>query len=273
MAKFGWFIIIALLIGGCASAPATQSPESLRVLQCTEGWSCVSGPEDTPLPSSTDGGRAQTGSSSQPGASPAPAAGQVLVHAIQGKVAVQETPGGNYVPAQTGVIIPVGASIQTDGSGRARLTIQPRGTAINIGRNSSLAVKSLSSNGSSKLEIHVTLDAGKIWILPRGDQVAVKTEIGTASADGSPFGADYDPNAKNLAASCLEGICSLKNDEGEVILTSGMMATISNGHLPYSAEQMSGDILQEWANENPDLKDYFGSNFPGWIPDPNSPGG
>lgn len=150
--------------------------------------------------------------------------------------------------------------------------IRPEGTVINVGRNSSLVLKGFSSNADGKSEIHVTLDAGRIWILPRGDRLAIKTEIGTASADDSPLGVSFDPNAANLAASCLEGICSLKNDEGEVILTSGMMATISNGHLPYSSEQMNGDILQEWANENPDLKDYFGSGMPGWLPSPDSSG-
>ena len=271
MAKCGWLIIVALLIGGCASQPnTTQSPESLRVLQCTEGWSCVSGPEDTPLPSSTDGRRAQTNPSLPPITSPATAAQQILVSDMQGNVSIQETPNGNCVPAQLGMMIPPGVLIQTDSSSRTSLIIQPDGTTINLGHNSSLSIKSLSSNADGKSELHVTLDTGKIWILPRGGQVIIKTEIGTASSDGSPFGISYDPIAANLGASCLEGICSLKNDEGEVILTSGMMATISDGHLPYSSEQMNGDVLQDWVNENPNLKDYFGSKMPGWLPSPNS---
>lgn len=269
MAKFGLLVIVAFLIGGCASQPAaTQSSESVRVLRCTEGWGCVSGPEDTPLPALTDNGRAQTDPSSQLTASPASAARQIFVSNIQGSVMVQETPNGNYVPAQSGMMIPFGTSIQTDGSGRVRLTIQPEGAAINIGHNSSFAIKSLSSSADDKPETHIILDAGKIWILPRGGQIAIKTEIGTASSDGSPLGVTYDPSALNLEASCLEGICSLKNDEGKVILTSGMMATINEGHLPYSSQQMSGDVLQEWADENPNLKDYFGGKIPGWLPNP-----
>jgi hypothetical protein len=170
-------------------------------------------------------------------------------------------------------MIPLGASVQTDSSGRAHLIIQPEGTSINIGHNSSFSVKSLSSSSEGRPEIHITLDKGKIWILPRGGQVAIKTDVGTASSNGSPLGANYDPSISNLEASCLEGICSLKNEEGEVILTPGMMATIKAGYLPYSSEQMSGDVLQEWADENPDLKDYFGGNLPGWLPSQDSSGG
>ena len=189
MAKFGWLIIIAFLIGGCAGRPnTTQSPESLRILQCTEGWSCISGPEDTPLPSSTDSGRAQTDPSSQPTISPAAAAQQIIISNVQGNVAIQETPNGNYVPAQSGMMIPLGILIQTDNSSRTSLTVRPGGTAINVGHNSSLVIKMFSTSADGKLETRVTLDTGKIWILPRGGQVVIKTEIGTTSSDGSPFG-------------------------------------------------------------------------------------
>ncbi len=184
---------------------------------------------------------------------------------------MRETLDGNFVSAQSGMLVPAGASIQTNASSRARLTIRPEGTAINIGQNSSLIIKSLLPSGRQS-DLRITLNAGKIWVLPRGGQIAVKTEIGTASSNGSPLGVRYDSDSANLEASCLEGLCSLKNDQGEIILTSGMMAVISGGNLPYSSEQMNGDMLQEWVDENSNLTEYFGGKVPGWLPSPDVSG-
>ncbi len=168
-------------------------------------------------------------------------------------------------PAQAGEQLEVGTQIQTGANGHLSFMLQPEGSIVHLGPNSIATLKNLSSDARGQADVRILLDSGRIWVLPKGGQLLIKTSLGMSSTTGSPMGVNYDPEPAYLQSSCLEGLCSLKNDEGEIILTSGMMATILDGHLPYSSEQMNGEVLQEWVNENPDLESYFGGKLPGWL--------
>jgi len=267
-----WILIAAALSGGCGLQPAKNpTPQSLEVLECIEGWGCVRDAANTPPPGPTGTGQRPTSLPSHPKIS----AGTVRPRQaswtqLQGDVRVQNTPDGAYLPAQAGAAIPVGSSIRTGSSGFATLTFQPDGTLMRVGSNALLAIKSLTLGTDGRPETHIVLDRGQLWVLPQGGQIAVKTNVATASTDnGSPLGVSYDPASATLRASCLQGICSLRNEQGTVILTSGMMAIVSGGELPYSSQQMDGQDLQEWVDENPGLPTYFGGQVPSWLPTPD----
>lgn len=267
--KPGLYIILSFtataLLTGCAPSPVvTPAALSEKALLCVEGWECSYGPLDTPIPGAADKSNAPSKS---------PTSGlrdQAVLGNIQGHVTVRGATGVDPAPARNGATLWTEGTLQTDQDARARITFQPEGSVINIGPDSNLTLKEITLHPDGQPVLRFQLGSGQIWILPRhGALVTVKTNAGTAVSQGSPMSVSYDANANTVQASCLQGICSLQNDEGEIFLTDSMMAVFEHGKIPYSYEQMSGDLFQQWVNENTDLKDYFGGRLPEWLPPPN----
>ena len=254
-------VIMTLLFAGCARSPVvTPQVLSQRAQLCVEGWECTFDPAHTPAPNTTTTKEKST----QPGK----AAQQAILSKVEGQVTLTENSSPQPAPADTTLC--VGSALQTGSDGQARVILRPEGTVLNVSSNSRLRLKEISVNPDGKTNLRLQLDSGQIWILPRnGTQTTVKTDAATAISLGSPMGVSFQPETRTARASCLQGICSLQNEQGEIVLTASMMATFEHGELPYSYEQMSGDLLQKWVNENTDLRDYYGGKLPKWFPAPD----
>lgn len=261
--RFGVILVIvmALLLSGCARSPVvTPKALSQRAQLCVEGWECTFDPVNTPVPNApkTKVGNTQPGKTAQ----------QAILSKVQGQVTLMGSSSPR--PATMNTTLSVDSALQTGSDGQARVILQPEGTVVNVGNNSKLMLKEISENPDGKTSLRLQLASGQIWILPRnGTQTTVKTDAATAISLGSPMGVSFEPETSTARASCLQGICSLQNEQGEIVLTASMMATFVHGDLPYSSEQMSGDLVQQWVNENTNLKDYFGGDPPQWLPRPN----
>ena len=61
-----------------------------------------------------------------------------------------------------------------------------------------------------------------------------------------------DPDSNEVIVTCLEGICSLENEEGTVEIMAGQKASITNFSEPPQSEFMTEEEINEWLEENPE---------------------
>ncbi len=226
---------------------------SLLLAACGTGQS-------VPPPASTGSGPASNPLSSSPR--------QATVNEISNEVSVRLGQSADFTAAQNGMKLSVGDSVKTGDNSRARVDLLSDGTIVRVGPNSLYTVTALDIDQDGKSATRIKLDFGQIWVLLKGGSLQVETPSGVASVRGSLLGVNYDPNAKKLQASCLEGHCSLENDQGEVELTDGQESTIEEDQAPSDAEQMSEEEIQQWVNENPDAQEFFENGSPEWLPSP-----
>ncbi len=173
----------------------------------------------------------------------------------------------DYAPASLGQILKVSGEARTGEDGKARLDLAPEGTIIRVAPNTIFTVLELSgdeTNPKSKLELLF----GKIFILLKGGSLDVQTPSGVASVRGSLLGVFYNPDTKVLSATCLEGHCSLGDNDEYIELTEGQAADIFDGELSDEPRFMTADELGEWLEEAPELRDFIDElpDIPG-LPD------
>ncbi|MBI3739660.1 MAG: FecR domain-containing protein [Chloroflexi bacterium] len=221
--------------------------------------SCGSG-QSAPPPAST-----QSGPASNP---PSSSLRQATVNEISNAVSVRADQNAEYIAAQSGMTLTIGGSVKTGDNSRARVDLLPDGTIVRVGPNSLYTVTALNMDQDGKPTTHIKLEFGQIWVLLKGGSLQVETPSGVASVRGSLLGVSYDPDAKKLQASCLEGHCALQDDQGEVELTDGQESTIEEDQPPSEPEQMSEEEIQQWVDENPDAQEFFDNSTPDWLPSP-----
>ena len=176
-----------------------------------------------------------------------------------------------FIPAQKGMVLQVSGGVQTQDNGRASLTLLPEGTIIRVGPNTIFTVQEIDTGTEAKHRIK--LDLGQIWILLKGGSVEVETPSGVAAVRGSLLGIAYNPDEKQITATCLEGHCNFSNQYGQVDLTDKQSLNFDEDEdTLLEIVEMSNEELQDWVNENPDAWEYFGDEYeeaPDWLPDPD----
>jgi hypothetical protein len=175
---------------------------------------------------------------------------------MTGQVEAHTSQTDDFVPASLGTTLFVGGETRTGEDGKARLDLTPEGTIIRVVGNSSFTLVDLSgdqANPTSKIKLFF----GEIFIILKGGSLEVQTPSGVAAVQGSLLGISYDPEKKTVTATCLEGHCSLSNEEGTIELEDGEAADILDGDLSDEARLMTEEELSDWAEENPDLDEYI----------------
>jgi len=247
MKKYAFHLAIILVVGITACTP-TQ-PETIPTIAPTDKPPTTT-PSPTPEPTKTKVKPERD------------AAITAVSNQAQARTTIQE----EFVPAEEGMVIFTGGSVQTFENSRASLNLHPDETTIRVGPNSIFSLQTLTE--TDEATSHIKLDIGQIWILLSKGSLDVETPSGVASVRGSMLGVFYDPVLNTMEASCLEGHCSLENEYGKVELTDGQISIISGEFGPIEAEFMDAAKLQEWVNENPDVWLLF-ETVPEWLPYPD----
>jgi hypothetical protein len=231
--KLALLLTIALLLSACGSPATPSAPTKIGPAQTS--------PTSAP-------GNATAASQSSRTATFTELTGAVEAHASQTDA---------FAPASLGTTLFVGGETRTGTDGKARLDLAPEGTIIRVVPNSSFTFVDLSGDKSSPSS-KIKLFFGQIFIILKGGELQVETPSGLASVRGSLLGVSYNPDKKAVTATCLEGHCSLANEEGKTIeLESGQAADILDGDISDEARSMTADELNQWETDNPDLNDYI----------------
>ena len=186
---------------------------------------------------------------------------EAIVAGIENDISARALFSEDFLPASIGMSIHPSGGVETGNDGRARLDLLPEGTIVRLGANSSFTlIEIIIENNQPKTTIELLF--GKIFILLNGGSLNVKTSTGVASVSGSLLRVEYDPHKKLLKASCLEGHCTLKNKNGEVVeLIADEFSYIEDNQPPVDPKKIYREEIQEWLDEIPELL-YFLAELP-----------
>jgi hypothetical protein len=168
---------------------------------------------------------------------------------LSGTVQTLKSTSGELADAQTGTHIELGDQVITHFDSRARLDLSNQ-TIIRVGPLSSFTLKEIGSeaDGFSFFK----LDIGTMWIILNGGTVEIETPTGIASVRGSYLFVRVDSNTFETAISCLEGLCTLGNQGGQLTLIAGQTAIIEDQHSPPVSGEMSDADVADWLENNPE---------------------
>ena len=235
------FLLLTILLGACSpKGTATQAPVSQEPAQTEPPVVAIEPTATKPAPTNT-----------------AAPSREATISEITNEVMARILSTKDFAPASVGTnILPTGG-VETGVDGHARLDLLPEGTIVRVGPNSSFSVPQIvEENGQPKTVIELLF--GKIYILLNGGTLDVETPSGVASVRGSLMRVEYDTEKKMLKASCLEGHCSLKNENGdEVDLVAGQATYIEGNFPPVEPILIDSSEIQEWLAEIPELGDFM----------------
>ncbi|MFN8411906.1 MAG: FecR family protein [Anaerolineales bacterium] len=197
---------------------------------------------------------------------------EAVLAEINNNVSIRKTSTDEFVAATNGMSILEGGSVKTSEDAHVRLNLLPDGTIVRVGPNSLFNFTSLKvANGQPQTTIELLV--GKIFILLNGGTLDVQTPSGVASVRGSLLSVEFNSTTNRFTASCLEGDCGIRSDDGEEMdLPQGSSSFIEGDEEPTAPFPMDRDEVQDWLDENPELDDYLSElpnpeDFPDLPPD------
>lgn len=182
---------------------------------------------------------------------------EALVAEIENDVQVKNESSSEFSSASVGMSIPVGGTIQTGADSRAKLNLTPENTIVRVGPNSSFTLSKI-ENENGEPQTTLQLLFGKVFILLNGGSLEVQTPSGTASVRGSLLSVIYNPANNRVRASCLEGFCSLENEDGDLVdFVEGESVFIDEEGLLSEITEIDQDEISAWLEENPELSEFM----------------
>jgi LysM repeat protein len=161
---------------------------------------------------------------------------------------------GFFKDAFDGQIIVVKDQVLTHQDSRVKIDLS-NGTMFRVGPFSTFILEEMEDRDEGPFA-RLKLDIGRIWIILRGGAVDVETPSGLASVRGSYLYVEVIPGVveteNETQITCLEGVCTLECEGGEVVLGPGESATITNILLPPVEGKMSDEDVSEWIAMNPE---------------------
>lgn len=242
--KFCVIILFSLFLNACINTSAIPTIETADVTVL--------------LSSATDSGMTEESATEiAPKTTTGTDSREAVLSEVDKTVLARATQNDSLMPAAAGMKIQTNGGVETGSDGRARLDLLPDGTIIRVGPNSSFILTEITKiDGEPKTTIELFF--GKIYILLNGGSLSVKTPTGVAAVQGSVLSVEYDPETNQLKASCLEGHCSLKDEEdNEVELTDGESSYIEEDEPPTDPEMIDSEEIQEWLDEVPEMPEFF----------------
>jgi ferric-dicitrate binding protein FerR (iron transport regulator) len=159
------------------------------------------------------------------------------------------------IAAYTGLQLEPKDEVYTAGDGRVRLDLSD-GTITRLGPNTLFVMGSTDRKGDG-LIYRVTLYMGEIWIILKGGGMEVATPYGLASVQGSFMHVKIGREVEETVVTCLEGSCTVGNEEGQVDLVAGLGARMTNLKASPEVRRMSPEEVQEWLETIPEALDML----------------
>ena len=183
------------------------------------------------------------------------------------KVLVKPSAAAEEHQGVFGEALPVGATVKTDETGRARLLLE-NGSTVRLAPNSQIVLTDRQQPESGDVLTRLNLLVGQVWvILGRGtaETLTVETPIGVGAVRGSFMSVVYLPGDPDdltddiLSITCLEGECELTTPLGTVKLTTGQKIGLAGkGNAPTGPVPMTQADIREWLDNNVEILILFG---------------
>lgn len=239
--KIVFLLSVSLLLVACQTA--TPLPlTSTKIAEPTERpTSTPRPPTDTATPSPTT--------------TPTPKPKRIASFgSVENSVEARGSEADEFAAASVGMKLPAGGQARTGADGRARLDLSPDATIIRLAPNTLFAVTALDEEEGNPLT-QLELLIGQLYIILNGGELDVKTPSGVAAVSGSMLGVFYDPEARLMTATCLEGHCTLGNGTDFIELIEGQAADILDGVLSKQPRLITDAELGGWLAFAPELLD------------------
>jgi hypothetical protein len=173
-----------------------------------------------------------------------------LLSEVSGDVLARVTQEDEYALAENGYIVEAYGQVMTKTHSKARLDLS-NGSLVRLSADTIFTLQPAERRSDGLLQ-HLQLSVGKLWIILNGGALDVETPSGLASVRGSYLSVSYNPETGETYITCLEGTCTLTDEQGSVEIGAGQTAVISHAGEPPVVGEMSEEEVQEWLDNNPE---------------------
>ena len=192
-------------------------------------------------------------------ANPAPAVSPTLpgrtavLNDLVGTVLSGPAGGGKDVPATDGQVLSEGAQVQTGKDSKAKINLND-GTILRLRPDTLVTLDRLAGDAANPFT-RLLLALGKVFVILKSGQLEIQSPVGVATVTGSFLSVEYQANTNTVVVTCLEGNCTLRNDQTGVTLTTGQAASLAGGAGagPVLRWMTTGEI-QAWLDDNPEAQ-------------------
>ncbi len=204
----------------------------------------VGGPAATPTASATP---------ATPAATATLAGRSAVLNELVGDVQTRPAGGGKDVPGSDGQTVGEGDQVRTGDGSKARITLGD-GTILRLRPNTSITLQQLFGNPNSPVA-RLLLALGKVFVILKSGQLEVQSPAGVAAVTGSFMSVEYQADVNAVVVTCLEGDCTLRNDQAGIALTTGQAASLSGGAGASPVLRwMTPAEIQAWLDDNPEAQ-------------------
>ena len=189
--------------------------------------------------------------SSLPASATAPGRTAVLSDLV-GDVLSGPAGSGKDTPASDGQTLAEGTELHTGKDGKAKVSFSD-GTILRL-RPDTLVTLSQFLTDPNNPFTRLLLGLGKVFVILKGGQLEIQSPAGVAVVTGSFMSVEYQADANAVVVTCLEGSCTLRNDQGGTALTTGQAASLAGGASGPVLRWMSPAEIQSWLDDNPEAQ-------------------
>jgi hypothetical protein len=176
-----------------------------------------------------------------------------VLNDLVGNVQSRPAGGGKDVPATNGQTLDEGSQVRTGGGSKAKISLSD-GTILRLRPDTLITLDRLIGDPSNPFT-RLLLALGKVFVILKSGHLEVQSPAGVAAVTGSFLSVEYLAGTNTVVVTCLEGSCTLRNDQGGVALATGQAASLSGsaGASPV-LRWMTLDEIQAWLDDNPEAQ-------------------
>ena len=193
-------------------------------------------------------------------ASPAPALPAVsatlpgrtaVLNDLVGNVLSGPAGSGKDTPATNGQVLGAGTSVHTGKASKATVNLND-GTILRLRSDTLVTLDQLAGDAANPFT-RLLLALGKVFVILKNGQLEVQSPVGAATVTGSFLSVEFQPDTKTVVVTCLEGNCTLRNDQGGTRLTTGQAASLTGGGNVVLRWMTTAEV-QAWLDDNPEAQ-------------------
>lgn len=170
---------------------------------------------------------------------------------IRGTVQVKANPAAGWTTVSAPMTVPPGATILTSENSSVKVTFT-EGTIVRIGAQTQFTLATMSGDTANPSTL-LKLDFGKVWTIVTtalgGGKFEVQMPVGVAAVRGSYMSAESNSTDNIEIVTCLEGLCSYNNRNGNVNLITNQQTQSIRGGAPSTPRPLDRNQINDWAKE------------------------
>ena len=174
-----------------------------------------------------------------------------VLNDLVGNVLSGPAGSGKDTPASNGQTIIAGTSVHTGKASKATVNLND-GTILRLRADTLVTLDQLVGDAVNPFT-RVLLALGKVFVILKSGQLEVQSPVGTATVTGSFLSVEFQPDTNTVVVTCLEGNCTLRNDQGGTRLTTGQAASLTGGGSAV-LRWMTPAEIQAWLDDNPEAQ-------------------